>query len=35
MRMENRIKRKSRAQIPADKDGKYDEEEVQGPNTCK
>ncbi len=35
MRMANMMKTKSRDQIPADEDGKYDEEEAQGPNTCR
>jgi hypothetical protein len=35
MRMANMIKSKPRAQIPADEDGEYDEEEAQGPNTCR
>ncbi len=31
MRMANIMRRRPRAQIPADEDGEYDEEEAQGP----
>jgi hypothetical protein len=34
MRMANMMMRRPRAQIPADEDGEYDEEEAQGLNTC-
>ena len=29
------MRRRPRAQIPADEDGEYDEEEAQGPHTCR
>jgi hypothetical protein len=35
MRMANMMRRRPRAQIPADEYGKYDVEEAQGQYTCK
>jgi hypothetical protein len=35
MSMANMMRRRPRAQIPADEYGEYDEEEAQEPNTCR
>jgi hypothetical protein len=35
MRMAKMMRKRPRAQIPADEDGKNYEENAQGPNTCR